>query len=108
MSEWQLLIILVPNELKDDVVDTLIELDGISGFNLEKISGYSREHSQFNLREQVEGNRQMYRFEVMHRQGQMQHLLSALGPVCAAPQLRYWILPVLEQGHFGDYEEWDS
>jgi len=101
MPECQLLILVVPIEIKDDVVDTLIEMEGITGFNLEKIAGYSKEHSQFNLREQVEGYRELYRFEVIHNKKQQQMLLSALGPVCDAPRIRYWITPILEQGHFG-------
>lgn len=102
MPKNQLLIIVVPLDTKDDVVDILIELRGITGFNLEKIAGYSREHSQFSLREQVEGYRDLYRFEVMHSSTEQAHLISSLRPVCEAPRIRYWIVPVLEQGHFGD------
>lgn len=102
MPDYQLLIVVVPVDIKDDVVDTLIGLEGISGFNLETIAGYSREHSQFNIREQVEGYRQLFRFEVMHRADQQDQLISSLRPVCAGPHLRYWIVPIIEQGHFGD------
>ncbi len=100
MSSCQLLVIVVPREIKDDVVDTLMELEDISGFNLAKIAGYSAEHSQFNVREQVEGYRELYRFEVMHTQSQQKLLLDSLSTVCAGPRLRYWIVPVIEQGHF--------
>jgi len=102
MADCQLLILVVPIEIKDDVIDTLIEFDGITGFNLEKIAGYSKEHSRFNLREQVEGYRELFRFEIMHARDQQQRLLSSLSPVCDAPRIRYWITPILEQGHFGD------
>ena len=102
MPEHQLLIVVVPVDIKDDVVDTLIGLEDISGFNLETIAGYSREHSQFSIREQVEGYRQLFRFEIMHRSDQQDRLISSLRPVCAGPHLRYWIVPIVEQGHFGD------
>ena len=102
MPDCQLLNLVVPIDIKDDVVDALIEFDGITGFNLEKISGYSKEHSLFNLREQVEGSRELFRFEVMHSRDEQQRLLSSLGPVCDTPRIRYWITPILEQGHFGD------
>ena len=102
MPDCQILILIVPTELKDDVVDTLIEMNGITGFNLEKIAGFSKEHSQFNLREQVEGYRELYRFEIMHSRNEQQRLLLSLRPVCDAPRIRYWIAPILEQGHFGD------
>ena len=79
MPDCQLLILVAPVDIKDDIVDVLIELEGITGFNLEKMAGYSKEHSQFNVREQVEGYRELYRFEVMHSKQQQPHLLSSLG-----------------------------
>ena len=100
MPNCQLLVIVVPGEIKDDVVDTLMELEDISGFNLAKIAGYSKEHSQFNVREQVEGHRELFRFEIMHTESQQKLLLGSLSTVCAGPRLRYWIVPVIEQGHF--------
>jgi len=100
MPNCQLLVIVVPGEIKDDVVDTLMELEDISGFNLAKIAGYSKEHSQFNVREQVEGYRELYRFEIIHTESQQKLLLDSLSTVCAGPRLRYWIVPVIEQGHF--------
>ena len=102
MTDGQLLIIMVPGDLRDDVVDTLIAYEGISGFNMTTMAGYSKEHSQYDVREQVEGYRQYYKFEVLHRQMQKAELLATLSPVCASSNIRYWIEPVLEQGHFGE------
>jgi hypothetical protein len=99
MDEQQMLVIMVPAGLRDDIVDTLIGFDGISGFNMTTIAGYSREHSQYDLREQVEGYRQFFKFEVMHRRDQRETLLGSLRPVCESANIRYWVLPVLEQGH---------
>ena len=101
MPDCQLLNLVVPIDIKDDVVDVLIEMDDITGFNMEKIAGYSKEHSLFNLREQVEGYRELFRFEVIHSRNQQQQLLSSLSSVCDVPSIRYWITPILEQGHFG-------
>jgi len=102
MHDAQILVAIVPAEIKDDVVDTLIALEPISGFNLTKIAGYSREHSHFSLREQVEGHREMYRFEVMHERAQEEALIRALGRVCAVARARYWIVPIRGTGHFGE------
>ena len=99
MDEQQMLVMMVPAGLGDDIVDTLIGIDGISGFNMTTIAGYSREHSQYDLREQVEGYRQFFKFEVMHRRDQRETLLGRLRPVCESANIRYWVLPVLEQGH---------
>ena len=99
MDDRQLLIMMVPADIRDDVVDALIGCDAISGFNMTTIAGYSREHSQYDLREQVEGYRQFFKFEVMHERLQLPDLLAVLRPVCASANIRYWTVPVLEQGH---------
>lgn len=99
MDDQQLLIMMVPSDIRDDVVDCLMACAGISGFNMTTMAGYSKEHSQYDLREQVEGHRQFFKFEVMHPQPQQTELMSALRPACASANIRYWIVPVLEQGH---------
>lgn len=99
MAELQLLVLMVPAEIRDDVIDVLMASDGISGFNMATIAGYSKEHSHYNLREQVEGFREIFQFEVMHQPQQQDRLLADLLPACAAAQVRYWVVPVLSQGH---------
>jgi hypothetical protein len=99
MDDHQLLIMMVPGELRDDVVDSLSGCEGISGFNMTTMAGFSKEHSQYDLREQVEGYRKFFKFEVMHARPQQATLLAALRPVCSSANIRYWIVPVLEQGH---------
>ena len=99
MDERQMLVVMAPAGLRDEIVDTLIAFDGISGFNMTTIAGYSREHSQYDLREQVEGYRQLFKFEIVHRPDQREPLLASLRPVCESAKVRYWVLPVPEQGH---------
>lgn len=99
MDNCQLLIVMVPVELRDDVVDCLMACDYVSGFNMTSMAGYSKEHSQYDLREQVEGYRELFKFEVMHPRERQMNLLDALRPVCAAGHSRYWIVPVREKGH---------
>lgn len=99
MDDRQLLVMMVPAEIRDDVIDCLTACELISGFNMTTMAGYSKEHSQYDLREQVEGYRKFFQFEVMHGRQQQAELLATLRPVCAAAKIRYWIVPVLEQGH---------
>ncbi len=99
MDNCQLLILMVPGELRDDVVDCLMAYQHVSGFNMTRMAGYSKEHSQYDLREQVEGYREFFKFEVMHPQERQMELLGTLRPVCSAAGIRYWIVPVREQGH---------
>jgi hypothetical protein len=97
--EQQLLVMMVPSQIRDDVIDVLMTCDGISGFNMETIAGYSKEHSQYNLREQVEGFREFFEFEVMHTPEQAPALFASLQPVCEPASVRYWVVPVLSHGH---------
>ncbi|MGB5144465.1 MAG: DUF3240 family protein [Shewanella indica] len=97
----QLLVLIVQHNLKDDVVDTLMSLDYLSGFSLINICGFSREHSHFNLKEQVEGYREFYKFEVMHPQESQQALLQTLAEVCRHNPCHYWIVPIATDGVLG-------
>jgi hypothetical protein len=101
MPERQMLVLVVPRELRDDLVDTLVSTDLVSGFNLGQIAGFSREHSRFSLREQVVGYRELFRFEIVHDSDGRDALMSALAPVCERTHCRYWLLPLLQEGHFG-------
>lgn len=95
---YQLLIAIVPQELKDNLVDAFIGLDAISGFSLNKIQGYSREHLQYDIREQVEGHKDFYRFELLHEQQHYQTLLTHIQQASANKSIRFWCLPVLDTG----------
>lgn len=93
-----LLIAIVPRALKDDVVDTLITVPFISGFSLSKIQGFSQEHSQFNVSEQVVGYQDFYRFEVAHLPTDTQALLNHLQEVTQQRVIRFWVVPVIQAG----------
>jgi len=96
----QLLTIIVPDELKDDIVDQLMTLECISGFNLERMKGYSQAHSHFDISEQVEGYRKLNRFEILHSSANEEEILLSLKKICNSTHARYWISPVLSSGHF--------
>jgi hypothetical protein len=90
----------VPTSLKDEIIDRLISLPNLTGFNLNKMSGYSKEHSLFDISEQVEGYRAFYQFEVLIASSEVAMLKACLNPVCQPAKLRYWLTPVIETGHF--------
>lgn len=97
----QLLVVLVASTLKEDLIDALIQCPHITGFSLQEISGYSREHSQYDLSEQVAGYRKLHRFEVQHEAALERVLLKLLEEVCSASHARYWIVPVQTSGVVG-------
>ncbi|GAA6206410.1 MULTISPECIES: DUF3240 family protein [Thalassotalea] len=90
----------VPTELKDDVVDVLIALPSITGFNLKNIHGYSKEHSLYDISEQVEGYKSYFQIEVLISKVNIDKLKSNVSSVCPSAKLKYWITPVLDSGHF--------
>lgn len=92
-----ILMAVVPELLKDDVVDTLMELALISGFSLFNIQGFSKDHNHYSLREQVEGYKGFYRFEIMHSAQHTSAVLQQLKHVSQG-QIRYWLVPIIEQG----------
>ena len=100
MSEQVIFTLNVPTDLKDDVIDKLITLSSITGFNLKKINGYSKEHSQFDIAEQVEGYRTFYQIEVLLFLKDIKQLKASLNPICQPAKLRYWLTPVIETAHF--------
>lgn len=99
-NQEELFILISPKELKDDLVDSLISLDLITGFNLKKINGYSKEHSHFNITEQVEGYRELFQFEVLVNDANKTALIHHLQPICQPAHLKYWFLPISVSGHF--------
>jgi len=90
---------LLPTGLKDDVVDTLIALPNITGFNLKTIHGYSKEHSLFDISEQVEGYRAYFQFEILVTAIDVDTLKASLTTICHNTKLKYWLTPVLASGH---------
>lgn len=88
-----------PKELKDEIVDRLINFEHISGFNLLSMNGYSKAHSSFNLEEQVQGYRELVQFEIMINSQHVEDLKDLLKPISQYTQLRYWLNNISESGH---------
>ncbi|MFA3789897.1 DUF3240 family protein [Aliiglaciecola sp. SL4] len=97
-NNFQLLIAIVPEQLKDKLVDRLIGQETLSGFSLSKIQGYSTEHHQYNIQEQVEGYRDFYRFELLHDSTHYQDLLAHIRTISPHNNIRFWCVPVIEHG----------
>lgn len=100
MSE-QLLIVMVADAIREDMIDALIQCDSIGGFSQYEINGYSREHSQYDLSEQVAGYRKLCRFEIQHNAALEAELLALVRAVCSASHARYWVVPILHGGQLG-------
>lgn len=91
--------LITPNELKDDIVDRLINFDAISGFNLTSINGYSKKHSEYNIEEQVQGYRALTRFDILISANNTDMLKAHLSAVTQRNELRYWQTDVIDGGY---------
>ena len=93
-----LLVVVTPATLKDKFVDMLMEQEYLSGFSLSKIQGFSSQNSHYNVKEQVEGYKDVYRFEILHAGEHTQALLKHITTSSGAGAVRYWLTPVLQHG----------
>ncbi len=100
MQNELVLAFIVAVEIKDDIVDTLMGVEEISGFTLYPVNGFSKNHSLFNNQELVEGYRRFYKFEISHTADNQQALLKSLQPVCTKSKVRYWIYDLNSSGIF--------
>lgn len=98
-TEQTLLVLMVPEQVKDNVVDSLMANGLLSGFSLLKIQGFSAQNSHFNLKEQVEGYKDLYRFEVLHDSEHTQALIDEIKIGVNEGNFRYWLTPVLQAGY---------
>lgn len=101
MNDYQLLCLIVPEPVREGVVDCLVQLEWIADFTLTRVAGYSHEHHHYTLQEQVAGYRRLYRVEVLHSPEDEPRLLAALEPICSSTESRYFIMPVSAERHFG-------
>jgi hypothetical protein len=93
-----ILIAIVPEALKDNMVDALMAETFLSGFSLSKTQGFSHAHSHYSVSEQVEGYRDFYRFEILHKVSESSLLLETLSKISANKNIRYWIMPLFDSG----------
>jgi hypothetical protein len=95
----QLLTLFIDKEMEADVVDCLIQLDGVNGFTVSKSFGFSSESAHLNKAEQVAGGRHMLKVEIIHNSNCAHVALESLAGLNSRNPLRYIITPIIESGH---------
>lgn len=103
MTNLEVLHVFFPMDLRDLVVDALLELDDLSGFTIIPIDGHSRHNSQFDKLEQVVGYRRMFSLELIVnadlREAVIQHLRTCRSSKPGDSGIRYYVTPVIASGH---------
>jgi hypothetical protein len=101
MNPASVLVFFAPARRRDDIVDTLMGLDAVSGFSFSDCGGFSRQHSHLNLQEQVQGFGDYERFEVLCDDDTVREILSRLASIAGRDHIRYWVTTASAQGRIG-------
>lgn len=92
----------VPPELEETVVDWLLERVGSAGFTSYRVSGHSTRHQILSAAEQVSGRQRRLQFQVQIDADDVRGFLSDARDTLGAAGIHYWVLPVMQSGHFGE------
>ncbi|MGQ8365128.1 DUF3240 family protein [Glaciecola sp. 1036] len=84
--------------LYDDLVDCLMSNEDIAGFTINQVQGFSRQHAQYDVAEQVAGYRNLYSVDILISNEQLEKTLNAFSEIGSDHPLRYWVTPVTESG----------
>lgn len=90
------LIINVPPDLEEALVDCLLAQEAVSGFTSYPVRGHG-EHGTMSIEEQVTGRRRRVQFEVQLQIEAADLVLADVG-VQVARGLRWWLVPVQASG----------
>ncbi len=93
----QLLILNIPPELEDQLVDYLLSLDDLNGFTSYPARGHG-EHRQMSVAEKVTGRRRRIQFELILDHALADRLLAGLRDNVGT-DIYYWLQPVAASGH---------
>ncbi len=82
------LMINVPPTLEDDMVDYLLGLDCVTGFNSYPVRGHG-DHNNMSIAEQVTGRRERIQFESLIQAGDYQRIVGGLADA-VGKDIVYW------------------
>jgi len=100
MSDFeQVLIVLnVPPELEELVIDWLLAKDSGTGFTSVPAYGHSTDHDNLSAVEQVTGHKPRQQFQVQIPVQGLEAFMQSLRASFGAADVHYWVMPVFEGG----------
>lgn len=101
-STEALVVLNVPPQLEETVVDWLLERVGGAGFTSYRVSGHTTKHEDLSAAEQVSGRQRRQQFQVQIDADVVQGFLSDARDTLGAADVHYWVLPVMQTGRFGE------
>jgi hypothetical protein len=88
----------VPVSLEEAVVDSLLMLESEHGFSSFPVSSHDHRNEGLSLAEQVTGRQKKVRFQMYVPEQGLAQLLEQLRAEFSGSGIRYWVLPVVENG----------
>jgi hypothetical protein len=93
----QLLVLNIPPEIEDDLVDYLLTIEQTKGFTSYPVRGHG-EHRRMSIAEQVTGRRNRIQFELILPPDAVASLIAGLNSKVGT-DIFYWYQEVLGSGH---------
>lgn len=90
-----LLVINLPVELEEDLVDFLLANEEVEGFTSFPVRGHG-EHQGMTVAEQVSGRKKRLQFETIISEELTDSLTDGLSDV--GKGIRYWLIPIIQFG----------
>ncbi|MFU8787408.1 MAG: DUF3240 family protein [Methylobacter sp.] len=88
----------VPLSLEEALVDCLLTLESEHGFSSFPVNAHDHRNEGLSLAEQVTGRQQKMRFQMYLPEPALEPLLTQLRADFSGSGIRYWVLPVIENG----------
>lgn len=93
----KMLVLNIPPELEEDLIDYLLSLEAVTGFTSYDTRGHGSD-VQLTLAEQVSGRRKRLQFELMIEEDAIPEVLSDLSSAVGR-DIAYWEQPISNVGH---------
>lgn len=99
-SHTEVLVVLnVPADLEEPIVDFLLARDGSTGFTSIPVYGHSTSHDGLSRAEQVSGRQRRQQFQIQIRANTADVFIDNIRESFGAAGIHFWVLPLILGGH---------
>jgi hypothetical protein len=98
LDNHYLLTLNAPTSLEEAIVDCLLTFESEHGFSSFPVYAHDHRNQGMSLTEQVSGRQKRLRFQMYIEDPELQSLLSKLRSEFPGSGIRYWVLPVTDNG----------
>ncbi len=100
MSAEEFLVMLnVPVELEESMVDCLLSLESEDGFSSFQINSHDHRNIGLSLAEQVAGRQRKLRFQFYLPKSRLEQLQAKLRKEFTGSGIHFWIIPMMDSGY---------